>query len=297
MRGLPPPGAHGGDGPAVARAFGLDPREILDLSQSLNPVAPDPTRVVARHLDALRSYPDPGAATGALAEAIGVDTARVLLTNGGSEAISLLARVLGGRVREPDFSLYPRSPDSAAPLWRSNPHNPSGLLAVPEDSANVWDEAFYPIATASWTRADPESVVVGSLTKLLACPGLRAGYVLGDPELLARCRRHQPEWSVNGLAASALPELLQAVDLPNWALALKSARAELTAVLEAHGLSPLPSDANWVLVHAPRLRQRLAPSGVVVRDCASFDMPEFARIAVPSADGIARLDRALTLTD
>ena len=64
---MPPPGAHGGDGPAVARALGLDPDDLLDLSQSLNPLAPDPAPVVARHLGALRAYPDPAAATGALA--------------------------------------------------------------------------------------------------------------------------------------------------------------------------------------------------------------------------------------
>src|SRR5215469_17794324 len=96
--------------------------------------------------------------------------ALLLLTNGGAEAIVLAGAELGGSVIEPDFALYPRD---GGRRWRSNPHNPTGLLAGPEVAAEVWDEAFYPLATGQWTRGDPGQVVVGSLTKLLACPGLR----------------------------------------------------------------------------------------------------------------------------
>ncbi|MCY4630705.1 MAG: hypothetical protein OXE75_07435 [bacterium] len=43
-RSVPPAGRHGGDGPAVARALGLGPGLLLDLSQNLNPFAPDVAR-------------------------------------------------------------------------------------------------------------------------------------------------------------------------------------------------------------------------------------------------------------
>ena len=288
---VPSPGAHGGDGARVAAALGLDPGSVLDLSASLNPVAPDPRPVVERHLDALGRYPDPTGATRALAGAIGVPPERVLLTNGGAEAISLVAGALGGRVEEPEFSLHPRT---GGPLWRSDPHNPTGLLAHSSDTAGVRDEAFYPLATGRWTRGDAGTVVVGSLTKLFACPGLRLGYVLADPELLARLRAAQPAWSVNGLAAAALAELLETADLPGWAAGIARLRRALTRLLDAHGLEPGPSDANYVLCrNAPGLRERLAPQGVVVRDCASFGLPGQARIAVPTPDGLARLAAAL----
>ena len=39
------PGAHGGEGPRLAALLGIDPGEVLDLSQSLNPVAPDPVPI------------------------------------------------------------------------------------------------------------------------------------------------------------------------------------------------------------------------------------------------------------
>jgi histidinol-phosphate/aromatic aminotransferase/cobyric acid decarboxylase-like protein len=283
-------GPHGGDGAGVARSLGLDPDTVLDLSQSLNPLAPDPAPVVRRHLHALRRYPDPRDATLALAAAVGVDPARLLLTNGGAEAIALVAAELGGRVDEPDFGLHPRG---GGPLWRSNPHSPSGRLARYDETAEVWDEAFYPLATGSWTRGDSVPVV-GSLTKLLACPGLRLGYVLADPQLVERCRARQPAWSVGSLAATALPDLLDAVDLPRWRAGVATLRRGLVDLLEQHRLRVRPSDANWVLVDRGGLRETLAPFGVVVRDCASFGLPGVTRIAVPSAAGLERLGAALT---
>jgi histidinol-phosphate/aromatic aminotransferase/cobyric acid decarboxylase-like protein len=286
---IPAAGPHGGDGPAVARALGLAPRDVLDLSQSLNPLAPDPVPAVARHLDALRTYPDTTEAAAALARAMGVAADRLLLTNGGAEAIALLAAETGGRVDEPEFSLHPRG---GGPRWRSNPHSPSGLLARADETADVWDEAFFPLATGHWTRGDGVPVV-GSLTKLLACPGLRAGYLLADPGLVERCRVRQPAWSVGGLVASALPELLAAVDLPAWRDGVARLRRSLVGVLAAHGLAAGPSDANWVLVEAPGLREALAPHAVVVRDCTSFGLAGVARIAVPDETGLTRLDEAL----
>ena len=101
------PGEHGGDGRLVAASLGLDPAQVLDLSLSLNPFAPDPTPVVRRHLAAgvLGRYPGSRRARARrpteLAAVLGVDRRRVLLTNGGAEAIALVAgrarTGLGGR--------------------------------------------------------------------------------------------------------------------------------------------------------------------------------------------------------
>lgn len=284
---IPAAGAHGGDGARISAALGID---VLDLSQSLNPVAPDPAPVVARHLGALGRYPDATAATTALAEAMGVAPERLVLTNGGAEAIALVGAEVGGSVVEPDFSLYPRT---GGPRWRSNPHSPTGRLAAPDEEAGVWDEAFYPLATGEWTRGDG-TWVVGSLTKLLACPGLRVGYVLApDPEAAAAVGARQPAWAVNGLACSALPELLVGVDLPRWSGRVAELRAALADVLAAAGLHPEPSDACWLLLKAPGLRDQLAPRGIAVRDCTSFGLPDHVRIAVPDEAGLARLEEAL----
>jgi len=293
--GVPIPGGHGGDGAAVAAALGLAPSDVLDLSASLNPLAPDPAPLVRCHLDVVGRYPDEQMARRArqaLAEAMRVDPDRLLLTNGGAEAISLVAGAVGGHVDEPEFSLHPRG--GGGPRWRSNPHNPTGLLAGQEEKAGVWDEAFYPLATGCWTRGDDSAAVVGSLTKLFACPGLRIGYVLADPSRVQTLAGRQPAWAVNGLALAVLPEMLARSDLPGWANGIAVLRRQLTELLRGHGLDPLESDANFVLCrHASGLRERLIPHRVVVRDCTSFGLPDHARVAVPDQRGFALLARAL----
>jgi histidinol-phosphate/aromatic aminotransferase/cobyric acid decarboxylase-like protein len=316
---VPPSGAHGGDARVLARSLGLDPARVLDLSAGCNPFAPDPAPLMFAAIEggALRRYPDDHdrrAATRALAEVLGVDPGRVLVTNGGAEAIALVAAELGtGWVEDPEFSLYGRhlaTLDPGGPRFRSDPRNPTGLLAPAGAEAAVWDEAFYPLATGRWTRRAvtgaraASSVVVGSLTKVLGCPGLRLGYVvapdddgdaLGRPQLLRRLADRQPMWAVATASLEVLPALLAGADLGAWAAAVADHRRQLVDVLGRHGLRPRPSDANFVLVDgAEGLRERLAPLGVVVRDCASFGLPGSVRVAVPAAAGLERLDAALS---
>jgi histidinol-phosphate/aromatic aminotransferase/cobyric acid decarboxylase-like protein len=289
---VPAPGPPGGEGARLAAALGVDPGAVLDLSQSLNPCAPDVTALAREHLSSLRRYPDARDATRVLAAHLGTSEDRVLLTNGGSEAIALVAAAIGGTVAsEPEFSLHPRG---AGPRWASNPNNPTGLLADATATADVWDEAFYPLATGAWTRGDPGSIVVGSLTKVFACPGLRLGYVVADD--VDRFRRAQPEWAVNGLAVSMLPALLERAELARWRDDIAALRGQLVSVLRRHGIGTERSDAPWVLARGGGLRDRLAPHAIAVRDCTSFGLPSHTRIAVPDPSGIERLDQALGAT-
>lgn len=292
---VPPPGRHGGDSDRVAEALGVDVATILDLSASLNPMAPPAAAVVRRHADAVSRYPDTRRARDALAEVIGVPREWLLLTNGGAEAIALVVACIGGNVVEPEFALHPRGSDG--PRWRSNPNNPTGVLAAPDDTAGVWDEAFYPLAAGAWTRGDASSgaVVVGSLTKVFACPGLRLGYVLAQPDEIERVAALQPQWSVSSLAAAAVPDLLASADLQGWTAGIGELRRALVTLLDRHDLAPDAAAAPWVICRrAPGLRERLAPHGVLVRDCTSFGMPGWARIAVPDERGLERLEQALT---
>ena len=296
----PPPSAHGGDGARLAQSLGIPVDDVLDLSASLNPVAPDVRRLLARHLDSLSRYPDATDASNALAKAMGVDPDRLVLTNGGAEAIALIAAELqNGWIEEPEFSLYRRHlvrVEPNAPRWRSNPNNPSGLLAGVHETAEVWDEAFWQLATGTWTRGDADdgSIVIGSLTKLLACPGLRIGYVIcPSEEVAAKIRSRQPQWALNGLAASGLPELLEDIDLPGWARSVAQLRGDLERLVRDVGFDPSPSDANWLLLEAPGLRDDLAQRAILIRDCSSFGMPGVVRIAVPSEHGLERLELAL----
>ena len=301
---LDAPGPHGGDGNRIATQLGLDASDIIDLSASMNPFAPDVRQLLRDllHTDGgniVGTYPDATAATNALALAMGVDPDVLVLTNGGAEAIALLAGVLqSGNVIQPEFSLYERHLtriDTAAPRWRSNPSNPLGTLAAPTDDAYVWDEAFYPIATGAWSRGDTNSWRLGSLTKLWNCPGLRLGYAIAPTATDATAlRSRQPQWAVNGLALALVVPLLEQTDLQAWSTAIAGLRASFSEALAKLGYSVRSSTANWVLVDAANLRSRLAPKGIVVRDCASFGMTDVARVAIPRPDQFDRVLQGFT---
>ncbi|QGG95263.1 aminotransferase class I/II-fold pyridoxal phosphate-dependent enzyme [Actinomarinicola tropica] len=296
---VPAAGPHGGDGAAIARWLGVPVEQVLDLSASLNPVAPDVEALVVRHAAAARRYGDVAPAEERLAARLGVDPDLLVLTAGASQAIALVAWARpDGHVVEPEFSGYRRhlrSVDPGSPRWRSNPHSPSGRLARPDDLASVWDEAYWPLATGTWTRGDHRNgaVVIGSLTKLLACPGLRLGYVLApDVSTAEQLRALRPEWAVGALALEVADDALDALDLADTARRVAAARTALATAVAAHGWDVDAADAPWILVRgAAGLRATLARRAVVVRDCTSFGWPDTVRIGIP---GPADLDRFLS---
>lgn len=298
MSPIPHAGSHGGDAGLVAEALGVDPEWMIDLSASMNPFAPDVSRVL---IDRLRdgrvvgSYPDPSQATARLAAEIGVDPDLLVLTNGGAEAIALVAHeVPVADVVEPEFSLYRRHLQRVAPgapRWRSNPSNPLGHLAAADEVAGVWDEAFYPLATGSWTRGDTDAWRLGSLTKLWSCPGVRIGFVIAPhADAARRIRERQPRWAVSGLASAVIDDLVAATDIEAWQRQIETLRTSFAAELRSLGYVVRDTSVNWLLVHDD-LRARLAPHGVVVRDCASFGMHGWSRVALARPDD---LDRVLT---
>jgi len=288
--------SHGGDASAVAVAMGLHVDDLIELSASMNPVFTPDAGLFARHLSALARYPDPTLASQALAEAMDVDPRLLLLTNGGSEAIALVARHLGrGEIVEPEFSLYRRHLEEVTEgggRWRSNPSNPLGNLAAADETAAVWDEAFYPLAAGRWSRGDADAWRLGSMTKLWLCPGLRLGYLIAPSlEAAMAVAEDQPQWSVNGLALAVVPELLAQTDLAGWAAAVARLRTDFVDSLRALGFAVHDTEANWVLVEQPHLRNALLRHLVVVRDCTSFGLDGLARVAVPRA---AEFDRVMT---
>lgn len=296
------PFAHGGNAIAVAKALGVSVSSLLDLSASMNPFAPDVGSIIHNNVDCVNYYPDTTQASFELAQIMGVSPEEILLTNGGSEAIALVAAQLeGAYVKEPEFSLYKRhlsATDPYLPRWRSNPNNPLGNLAQAEEKALVWDEAFFPLASGNWTRGDIStgSIVIGSLTKVFSCPGLRIGYIMTkDKELLEKISNSQPQWALSSLALAAIPELLALADIKQWSKKISLLKEHLKQILVSYGFSPLDTDANWLLVpDASWVREPLLARGILVRDCANFGLDGVVRMAVPNEEGLYRLNKAFS---
>ncbi|WP_343070737.1 Rv2231c family pyridoxal phosphate-dependent protein CobC [Nocardiopsis mwathae] len=290
----------------------------------------------------LAAYPDPSAARRAVARRHRRDPAEVLLTAGAAEAFVLLARVLrprravvvhpqftepeaalraaGHRVERvvlaPDFTLDPqRVPEDADLVMVGNPTNPTSVLhpaAALERLARprrvlVVDEAF-----ADCVPGEPESLaaragvpglaVVRSLTKTWGLAGLRAGYLLADPGLVARLAEAQPLWSVSTPAlvaaeACSTPEAVAEADA--WAERLAADRAALAADLAALGLHVTPNAAaSFLLVRAEKgeeLRAGLRNRGIALRRGDTFPGlgPNWLRVAVRERDTALRMTRVL----
>lgn len=197
-----------------------------------------------------------------------------------------VVRVL--RERERGFALDPRAVPAAADLViLGNPASPSGTLdpasALRElrrpGRVLVVDEAFMdlvPGEPASLVRERVDDViVVRSLTKALAIPGLRAGYAVTAEPLAQRLRDVRPPWSTNALALAALAAAARRPDaLTAIAERVSGERADLEARLASvAGVRTWPSAANYCLVEVadgPAVLAALSARRIAVRGCASF---------------------------
>lgn len=289
-------------------------------------------RELAESLAELAAYPDTTAAARAVAARHGRTEHEVLITSGAAEAFTLLARALTPRhavvvhpqFTEPeaalraagrpvhrvvlagDFRLDPTLiPPEADLVFLGNPTNPTSVLHPAETvrallrpgRVLVVDEAF-----ADAEPGEPESlaghrfpglVTIRSLTKTWGLAGLRAGYLLAEPELRARLAAVQPPWSVSTLAARAVVACCRPAALAEASrLAEQTGRDRdyLVHGLCAQGIHVAGTPrAPFVLVRIPggnEVRARLRQRGYAVRRGDTFPGlgPDWLRIAVRDRD-------------
>ncbi len=183
-------------------------------------------------------------------------------------------------------------------IFIGNPNNPTGqylaraelekLLSSSQDSLVVLDEAYLSFVDKPWgsslemTRRH-NLFVLRSMTKDYALAGLRLGYGVAREEIIATLGRICPPWSVNALAQEAgIAALKEEGYLKRCQAELKRAKNFLLTELSRLGLEPVPSNANFFLVevgNATDFRQRLLKRKILVRDCTSFGLPCYIRIA------------------
>ncbi len=196
-----------------------------------------------------------------------------------------------------------------------NPNNPTGTLTPAATLASlarparrlVVDESFIefseqPQASLA-ARADvPGLIVVRSVTKLYGVAGIRAGYLLAEPSVVAELAAQRQPWSVNTLACRALAVCAADHATPSRVASdVAAARCELLEALALRpGLRAWPSTANFLLLRSqPHLADALAEEGIAVRPAGSFPGLDkrYIRVAVrPPVDSallLAALDEVL----
>lgn len=291
------------------------------------------SRLVARLDDLGRypSVADDLAARTAVAARHGRTPEEVLLLAGAAEGFALLPR-LGARLAavvhpsftEPELALREAGvpvvrvvlpepyvldpalvPDEADLVVLGNPTNPTSVLH-PAATLHalrrpgrllVVDEAFLDAVvgeTGSLAGEQlPDVLVVRSLTKTWALAGLRAGYVLGAPEVLARLASGRPHWPLGTLQLEAVTACSQPA-----AVAWSQREAGVIAVERAHMEAALRlapgAGGPFLLLRVPDgrgLREHLRRNGIAVRRGDTFPGlgPDHVRLAVRGAAEVATL--------
>jgi len=211
-------------------------------------------------------------------------------------------------------------PQAGDLVFLAHPASPSGVLLEPELFLRVaarceatgayllLDEAFVDFVEEASVKIHlgrfPRLMILRSFTKFFGIPGMRLGFLLGAPELVARLSGAQEPWSVNtmaqamGRACLADPEYMRRTR----ALIQRERQFLLDRLAALPGLSPFPSVVNYLLVKLTRpgmtaaaLRERLLAHRIVIRDAGNFrGLDErFFRLAVRGREENERLLKAL----
>ena len=193
-----------------------------------------------------------------------------------------------------------------------NPNNPTGgyleqsvvegiaAAVAHRNGVLLLDVAYDAFVEGAWdaedlVRAGAPVLVAHSMTKLHAIPGVRVGYVTGPASLIARLEASQPSWSVSAQAiAVGLAAVRVDATQREFALEVTATRRALVEALRGAGLEVRDGRANFVLarvddVDAATFRTRLLRRGFAVRDCASFGLEGWVRVAMPPAGAVRRL--------
>ncbi len=205
-------------------------------------------------------------------------------------------------------------------LFLCNPNNPTGTF-WPKELIFPWiqaaqlvgamvivDEAYMDLtqepAQGSLAREIerfPNLIILRSLTKTFAVPGLRAGYLVASALVCGRLGRLAPPWSMNALASWVMLNWLNDEEyLARSRRAIAIGRRQLEKGLKAFPqLAVFPSQANFLLIRledsswsGPLLRERLLSRGILIRACDDFTglaPGRFIRVAVRAEEENQRL--------
>src|SRR5271167_2290740 len=234
------------------------------------------------------------------------------ITSEGSFALfSIAIRASGGKLILTPLKNYTFDLDAIARavtpqtriVYIANPNNPTGtafgaaefsafLQRVPGDVLIVYDEAYieYPERPdlPDWRELYKQYnnlLTLRTFSKVYGLAGLRIGYGIGHPTLVAEMNKLRTPFNVTSVGQAAA---LAALDDPEHVRRSVESnhieRLRLTTELTKLGLPPVPSETNFLFIqlgpHAKAFADDLLREGVIVRPLAWMGFPEAVRISV-----------------
>ncbi|MFO1501517.1 MAG: histidinol-phosphate transaminase [Verrucomicrobiota bacterium] len=187
-------------------------------------------------------------------------------------------------------------------VFVANPNNPTGTLASPENLAKfvqqvpahvllAMDEAYFefldkPLDLLPLVRSgsNPNLLLMRTFSKIYGLAGLRLGYGIGSPELIAALEKIRQPFNINGVAqAGALAALDDSEHVTRTQVNNAAGLAFFTKAFDSWPLEYVPSSANFILVRVgdgQRVFEQLQQRGVIVRPMGGYRLPEWIRISI-----------------
>ena len=187
-------------------------------------------------------------------------------------------------------------------LFVANPNNPTGTLAsrddvlrlvdaVPPHVLLVMDEAYVefldePVDLLPLIRSGkhPNLLLMRTFSKIYGLAGLRLGYGIGAPVLVAGLEKIRQPFNINSIAqAGALAALQDEEHLQNSRKNNANGLKFFEETFRSMGLEFVPSSANFVLVRVgdgDAVFKGLQKRGIITRPMGGYRLPDWIRISV-----------------
>ena len=215
---------------------------------------------------------------------------------------AVAAKMMGAKIKRiemPDLRINPEliieemKPNDM--VFLCNPNNPTGQYLVKNEVAQIIEEAervdalvvldeayvdFVKHTFPAHNLSTRNMIVLRSLTKSFAIPGVRVGYAISAEEIIKEMTKIKVPWSVSVFAqeiAAAVISTEGDTFLAGTIAKVEQSKEKMENALGIH------SDANFYALdvgNAREAKSELLGAGIRVRDCSSFGLPSHIRFSV-----------------
>lgn len=200
-------------------------------------------------------------------------------------------------------------------VFISNPNNPTGTMVdgsdidafmkdVPDHVVVVFDEAYIELLppdrqpdTLRYVRENRNVYVLRTFSKTYGLAGLRIGYAMAPREGIELLHRVRQPFNVNAMAqAAALAALKDDAFVEHTRSTVESGLKQVCEAFDRMGLPYIPSVGNFILVkvgNGQKVFEAMQRLKVIVRPVGVYQLPEYVRVTIGTADENRKMLEAL----